>query len=904
MISLAASTVAAQSIVVDGSNSPYVISSPTAVTQVQVTSGGVLVVNAKLTVTGDMTVLGGGRVTVDDTVIRLQLAVTGTLTVDFGGSVDADGKGLHGGGSAGFGRSGATLDPSTFVVVAGPIFNPGGSHATLGEPGGYGQFPAAPVYGNPLMLNPGGGGGENGGGSGGGICDLAAGSLVLNGEIRANGISGVGAGSGAGGSVGIVATTISGGGSILANGGLAAAAGGAGRIKASFTTWSFSGTTKAFGAGASGSVSLVDSMNRLHVVTPVELTGGESFAAVLFESGGALTLSGDSTVVQPIAVPAGVKITFNHPRAADHLSLSTVDGTMTVKEPIALSRKLVLGGTLVLDKTLSVPDLDITATGVVTHSGFVRTFNLAVAGSLHLFSGGLIDATGLGLQAGLNGRMFDKYGATIDPTSSAIVAGSGPGNGGTHAGLGGQAVTANQVAAVYDNPELPVYPGGGGGGWSNNINVAGGNGGGILRISAASTIVDGRISADGQAAFTGQYVTDPVGGGAGGTVVLSTGPLSGAGQITARGGLGTIGGSGGGGGIVRIDASSIASSVTRSAAGGGGAAPGTVGAVVEHLSAALKIVSLPSKGVKTGTPFSYQATVVGATAAVTWSLPTAPAGAAVSATGLVTWAASGTVPVAFSLSASDGPATDLQTFALEVLTSPSITSTATLSAVLNAPYAYDADSTVQATGSGPITWSVLAGPPGLTIDAQTGAVAWVPASVGAFSVCLKATNAVGEALQCFAVQVTAAGSMMASPDAGAAVSGAPRFRSTPSTTAFCGVPYHYSGTRLPEADGAAPLTYSIEPLVGGALPAELSIDAMTGELTWTPQKANAGATSVRLVVTNALGRDEQVFSIAVECPGVTPKAVGCSCDAVGANELIIALALALVGRRAGRPRDA
>ncbi len=217
--------------------------------------------------------------------------------------------------------------------------------------------------------------------------------------------------------------------------------------------------------------------------------------------------------------------------------------------------------------------------------------------------------------------------------------------------------------------------------------------------------------------------------------------------------------------------------------------------------------------------------------------------------------------------------------------------------MLGTAYRYDADSTAVATGSGPMTWSVLAGPAGLTIDPQSGLISWLPTALGAFPVCLKATNPVGEALQCFAVQVAASASL---PDGGTgSVTGAPRFRSSPSTTAFCGVPYHYSGTRLPEADGAAPLTYSIEPIVGAALPAELTVDPSTGELTWTPSTANAGATAVRLVVSNAEGRDEQVFSIEVECPGVARKTVGCSCATAGVSELLTALAV-LVACRARR----
>jgi hypothetical protein len=118
---------------------------------------------------------------------------------------------------------------------AGSFCGSGASH------GGTGADPThcgiGPTYGDATHpRETGSGGGSFGGGKGGGQIELAAGTVLLNGLIRASGMDGEGAsaGGGSGGSVLIEADTIIGSGRVEARGGkgfgLAGGGGGGGRV--------------------------------------------------------------------------------------------------------------------------------------------------------------------------------------------------------------------------------------------------------------------------------------------------------------------------------------------------------------------------------------------------------------------------------------------------------------------------------------------------------------------------------------------------------------------------------------------------------------------------------------------------------------------------------------------------
>ncbi|MDU0355981.1 M12 family metallo-peptidase [Paraglaciecola aquimarina] len=88
---------------------------------------------------------------------------------------------------------------------------------------------------------------------------------------------------------------------------------------------------------------------------------------------------------------------------------------------------------------------------------------------------------------------------------------------------------------------------------------------------------------------------------------------------------------------------------------------------------------------------------------------------------------------------------------------PLFTSTAKLTATVELAYQYDSDSTVEASGSTPLTFSLDFAPDGMTIDSN-GVISWTPASTqtGSNPVQLRVSNNAGEDIQVFDINVSAA----------------------------------------------------------------------------------------------------------------------------------------------------
>ena len=88
-------------------------------------------------------------------------------------------------------------------------------------------------------------------------------------------------------------------------------------------------------------------------------------------------------------------------------------------------------------------------------------------------------------------------------------------------------------------------------------------------------------------------------------------------------------------------------------------------------------------------------------------------------------------------------------------TPPTITSTPNTNTLAGQPYSYDADDTLSATGSQPVTFALLGGPPGLTVD-PAGLVTWTPGTsdVGLHPVSIEASNAFGVGVQNFTIDVS------------------------------------------------------------------------------------------------------------------------------------------------------
>jgi hypothetical protein len=541
----------------------------------------------------------------------LRVDVVDLFHVDATSAVDLTGKGYAGGYESGnpspLGESGAARAPG------GPS---GGSHGGQGgEPGvgaaaaAYGDFA--------LPGTPGGGGSANDsggaaptvhGGNGGGLVSIRAASLLLEGRIDVSGApprsdgpaGGRRAGAGAGGGASIEVGTLSGAGSVLARGGAVSVtdaahggAGGGGRIALVFSNRAaFTGTIAASGGEAAGAIAsdprhgaagtvylrraassvgelIADGegrgprrfrswvnateagaarLERLSVRGGAHLTSERDLeVALLDESDPAkLTLRGGMRAprlalpqVPMLEVISGEIDVTDIESAGSGVRMWTLrDSRLVLYEPLSAASMSVLSGSV-----LTVPDPTAQRSWAL---------DLDLSGSLIVDPMSAVDLTGKGYVGGLRGGSSSSIGQTADHALLPV----GGRTGGSHGGLGGVQGPGPDlgevVAGVFDDFSDPRRPGGGGSG-RLGAGEPGYNGGGLVRVRAASIVVSGRLSVDGDGRQRPGNST-PSGAGAGGGVRLEADLLLGSGTVSADGGAGDgVAGSGcGGGGRIAV----------------------------------------------------------------------------------------------------------------------------------------------------------------------------------------------------------------------------------------------------------------------------------------------------------------------------------------------------------------
>jgi len=267
-----------------------------------------------------------------------------------------------------------------------------------------------------------------------------------------------------------------------------------------------------------------------------------------------------------------------------------VPPSVTINRDTTFTNVTILsGGVLTANAVITVTNsLVVDSLGVITHSlhnfGGLR---LNVGSELRVMRGGRIHADGRGLYGWHQPTQNSP--AQAYNSSGTLTTRSGNFLGGSHGGIGGIHSDAASVW-VYEEIEDPglLGSGGGPGGTRNGCcGAAGGNGGGLIRIIAptGTVVVDGSITADGQAGdwqLANEYNS---GGGAGGSVFIQAMNVEGTGIIRAQGGravtavYSSSGGSGGGGRVaVYYDELTLpVGNIT--APSGSGPVPGSAGTV-------------------------------------------------------------------------------------------------------------------------------------------------------------------------------------------------------------------------------------------------------------------------------------------------------------------------------------
>jgi hypothetical protein len=261
----------------------------------------------------------------------------------------------------------------------------------------------------------------------------------------------------------------------------------------------------------------------------------------------------------------------------------------------------------------------------------------------------------------------------------------------------------------------------------------------------------------------------------------------------------------------------------------------------------------PAAGVL-GQLYSYQVTATDPNAGdvINFSLTAGPAGMTISPTGLITWTPGtgqdGVQGATVRVMDQGGLFAD-QLFTVTVPPNglPSFTSAPVATATMGVAYSYDANATDPDAGA-VLTFSLVAAPAGMAINATTGVISWTPAlaQVGANPVTARVTDQFGGfAEQGFSVNVPP--------------NNPPSFTSTPVTAATEGSAYSYDANAT-DPDPGAVLAFSLV-----AAPAGMVIDPASGVISWTPTAGQVGANPVTVRVTDQVGASaDQAFSVAVQ----------------------------------------
>ena len=526
------------------------------------------------------------------------------ILIDSNSSINVSGRGYLGG------RNGANTNSCGMTLGNLPGSQPrsGGSYGGVGS--WYdGAAGPGPVYGQPdepVYLGSGGsigGSASYPGGNGGGRVRIEAGTLVVDGQVNANGAMGAEnwAGSGSGGSIWIKAGLVRGSGLITANGGANDSGGGGGRILVEYgslggTNDDLNGTRniQAYGGhpegwGSAGTVLLKGPGAQYgDLVIDDGLTSGTGAATPLTKVGSG-TISWVSNDVVGVAgtipwLPGGlvgqwvlagtqtleVVVNTDHELKLGESSGQALATALTNGTPIVGLHgrfdNLVLrgGGNISSVDRLWVPgwirlaersaatfdELATATTGIfvsgssyITHSTSLESGLQLKAPLIEIETNSSINVSGRGYLGGRNGANTNSCGMTL-----GNLPGSQPRSGGSYGGVGSWYDGAAGPGPVYGQPDEPVYLGSGGS-IGGSASYPGGNGGGRVRIEAGTLVVDGQVNANGA-----MGAENWAGSGSGGSIWIKAGLVRGSGLITANGGAND---SGGGGGRILVEYGSL-----------------------------------------------------------------------------------------------------------------------------------------------------------------------------------------------------------------------------------------------------------------------------------------------------------------------------------------------------------
>jgi len=181
---------------------------------------------------------------------------------------------------------------------------------------------------------------------------------------------------------------------------------------------------------------------------------------------------------------------------------------------------------------------------------------------------------------------------------------------------------------------------------------------------------------------------------------------------------------------------------------------------------------------------------------------------------------------------------------------PTITSTPITTATVDELYTYDVDATDPDGDT--LTYSLTTNPSGMTINSATGVINWTPSVEGDYDVIVEVSDGEKSTTQSFTITVSKAPIIPPSTP----TNHAPTITSTPIITVAVDEPYTYD-VEATDYDNDI-LTYSLT-----TNPAGMTIDSVTGEISWTPISSQIGDNDVTVKVSDGEKYDAQSFRITV-----------------------------------------
>jgi PKD repeat protein len=286
-----------------------------------------------------------------------------------------------------------------------------------------------------------------------------------------------------------------------------------------------------------------------------------------------------------------------------------------------------------------------------------------------------------------------------------------------------------------------------------------------------------------------------------------------------------------------------------------------------HLDHPPRFTSVPVVQVVAGQPYNYTTTGFSPDGAyLSFSVVSGPAGLAFTDAhaGTLAWSPStaGNYPIRLRVSDNNGGTAD-QVFILTVLASginlpPHFTSAPVVDARVNTAYNYPATA-VDLDGDA-LTFSLVSGPAGLTINSSTGVVTWTPTAsqLGLQNVTLQVADSAG-AYDQQVYQILVQQPKGNQP---------PIFVTTAVTTVAAGSMYYYPSKAI-DADGD-PITYTLT-----QAPGAMTIDPNTGKIYWQTSAPEVGNNyPVTILASDGVGATAtQSFTINVTSGGTAPASI-------------------------------